>query len=115
MGLPLTTSRKKCHLVIVDRLTKSAHIVAIHDSWTVDKFAQLYVKEAVRLHGVQSDIISDRDSRFQAHFLKALQKAFGTKLQFNSAYHPEIDGQTERVNQIVEDMLRARVLDFQDK
>jgi len=61
-GFTIDDIKKKCHLVIVDRLTKSAHIVAIHDSWIVDKFAQLYVKEVVRLHGVPSDIISDRDS-----------------------------------------------------
>jgi len=69
----------------------------------------------VRLHGVPSDIILDRDSQFQARFWKALQKAFDTKLQFRSVYHPKINGQTERVNQIVEDMLQACVLDFQGK
>ena len=67
----------------------------------MDKLAQLYVKEVVRLHGVPSDIISDGDSRFQARFCKALPKAFDTKLQFSSAYHPETDGQMERVNQNV--------------
>ena len=61
------------------------------------------------------DIISDRDSRFQARFWEAPQKAFGTKLQFSSSYHPEIDGQTERINQIIEDMLQACLLDFQGK
>ena len=59
------------------------------------------------------DIISDRDSRFQARFWKALQKAFGTKLQFSSACGSKTNGQTERVNQIVKGMLRACVLDFQ--
>jgi len=107
--------KKNAIWVIVDRLTKSTHFVPIHDSWTVDKLAQLYVKKVVRLHGVPSDIISNRDSRFQARFWKALQKAFGTKLQYSSAYHLETDGQIKRINQIVEDMLRACVLDFQGK
>jgi len=115
MGLPLTASRRNAIWVIVDRLTKTAHFIAIHDTWEIDKLANIYVKEVVKLHGVPKDIISDRDPRFQARFWKALQKAFGTKLQFSSSYHPETDGQTERVNQIVEDMLRACVLDFQGK
>jgi len=59
--------------------------------------------------------VSDRDRRFQARFWQALQKAFGTKLNFSSSYHPEIDGQTKRVNQILEDMLRAYILHFQGK
>ena len=69
----------------------------------------------MQLHRVPSDIISNRDSQFQACFWKDLQAAFNTKLQFSSAYHPEIDGQTERVNQIVEYMLQAFVLNFQGK
>jgi len=55
------------------------------------------------------------DQRFQTRFWQALQKAFGAKLNFSSSYHPKIDGQTERVNQILEDMLRAGVLEFQGK
>ena len=67
------------------------------------------------MHGIPKDIVSDRDRRFQARFWQALQKAFGTKLNFSSSYHPETDGQTERINQILEDMLRACILDFQGK
>jgi len=69
----------------------------------------------VRLHGIPKDIVSDQDRRFQARFWQALQKAFGSKLNFSSSYQPETDGQTERVNQILEDMLRACILDFQGK
>ena len=72
MGLPLTASKKNAIWVMVDRLTKSAHFVAIHDSWNVDKLAQIYVKEVIRLRGIPQDIISDRDSRFQSLFWKAL-------------------------------------------
>jgi len=67
------------------------------------------------LHGIPTDIVSDRDQRFQALFWQALQKAFETKLNFSSSYHPETDGQTKRVNQIIEDMFRACVLEFQEK
>ena len=113
MGLPLSASKKNAIWVIVDRLTKSAYFLLIKDTWGVEKLAQLYVKEIVRLHGIPLDIVSDRDQRFQARFQQALQKAFGTKLNFSSFYHPETDGQMERVNQILEDMLRACVLEFQ--
>jgi len=81
----------------------------------VEKLAQLYVKEIVQLHGIPLDVVSDRDQKFQAYFWQALQKAFGTKLNFSSSYHPETDRQTKRVNQILEDMLSACVLEFQGK
>ena len=99
----------------MDELTKSAHFLPIHDTWGIERLAQLYVKEIVRWHGIPKDIVSDRDRRFHARFWQALEKAFGTKLNFNSSYHPKTDGQIERVNQILEDMLRACMLDFQGK
>ena len=76
----------------MDRLTKSAHFLLIHDTWGIERLAHLYVKEIVRLHRIPKDIVSDRDRRFQARFWQALQKAFGTKLNFSSSYHPETDG-----------------------
>ena len=72
-------------------------------------------QEIVRLHDKPKDIVSDRDQRFQPQFWQALQQDFGTKLNFSSSYHPETDGQTKRVNQVLKDMLRACVLDFQGK
>jgi len=64
MGLPLSASRKNTIWVLVDRLTKSARFILIHDTWGVERLAQLYVKEIVRLHGIPKDIVSDRDQRF---------------------------------------------------
>jgi len=115
MGLPPSASKRNAIWVIVDRLTKFAHFLPIHDTWGTKRLAQLYVKEIVCLHGIPKDIMSDRDRRFQVRFWQALQRAFGTKLNFSSSYHPETDGQTERVNQMLEDMLRACALDFQGK
>jgi len=115
MGLLLSASKKNAIWIIVNRLIISAHFLPIRDTWGVEKLAQLYVKELVRLHGIPLDIVSDRDQRFQTHFWQALQKAFGIKLNFGSSCHPKTDGQTERVNQIIEDMLRAWVLEFQGK
>jgi transposase InsO family protein len=74
--------------------------------------AKLYIENTVKLHGVPSRIVSDRGTQFTSRFSKSLHKAMGTKLDFSSAYHPQTDGRTERVNQILEDMLRACVLTY---
>jgi transposase InsO family protein len=74
--------------------------------------AKLYIENIVKLHGVPSRIVSDRGTQFTSRFWKSLHKAMGTKLDFSSAYHPQTHGQTERVNQILEDMLRACILTY---
>ena len=99
--------------VIVDRMTKSAHFLPIKTTYTVDKLAEVYIQEIVRLHGVPVSIVSDRDSRFTSTFWKRLQEGIGTRLKFSTAMHPQTDGQAERTIQTLEDMLRACVMDFQ--
>ena len=74
-------------------------------------FCRLYIREIVRLHGVPVSIVSDRDPRFTAHFWKSFQKAMGTRLTMSTAFHPQTNGQSERTIQVLEDMLRACVLD----
>jgi hypothetical protein len=74
--------------------------------------AKLYIENIVKLHGVPSRIVSDRGTLFTSRFWKSLHKAMGTKLDFSSYYHPQTDGQTEMVNQIMEEMLRACVLTY---
>ncbi|KAA0061233.1 pol protein [Cucumis melo var. makuwa] len=98
--------------VVVDRLTKSAHFVPGKSTYTASKCAQLYMFEIVRLHGVSVSIVSDRDARFTSKFWKGLQTAMGTRLDFSTTFHPQTDGQTERLNQVLEDMLRACALEF---
>ncbi|KAA3473673.1 Retrotransposable element Tf2 [Gossypium australe] len=78
-----------------------------------EEICDLYMSEIVRLHGVPLSIISDRDPRFTSRFWKKLQEALGMKLSFSTAFHPQTDGQSERVIQILEDMLRCCVLEFQ--
>lgn len=111
--LPKTTKGYDSIWVIVDRLTKSAHFIPVCSTYSMDRYAQLYVQEIVRLHGVPLSIVSDRDSKFLSLFWRSLHKALGTQLSFSTAYHPQTDGQSERTIQILEDMLRACVLDFQ--
>ena len=96
-------------------LIKSAHFLPIHDTWNIERLERLYVKEIVRLHEIPKDIVFNRGWRFQARFWQALQRVFGSKLNFSSSYHLEMDGQTKRVNQVIEDMLRACILDFQGR
>ena len=69
-------------------------------------------REIVRLHGVPMSIVSDRDTRFTSQFWESLQKTLGTQLRFSTTFHPQTEGQTEKLNQILEDMLRACVMDF---
>jgi hypothetical protein len=106
-GLPHTLHGYNSIWVIVDRLTKSAHFLLVKSSYTVAKYAELYLTKIVCLHGVPKTIVSDRGPQFTAHFWESLHDAMGTTLTFGTAYHPQTDGQTERVNQILEDMLRA--------
>ncbi|KAL0551955.1 hypothetical protein IC582_011048 [Cucumis melo] len=98
--------------VVVDRLTKSAHFVPGKSIYTASKWTQLYMFEIVRLHGVPVSIVSDRDARFTSKFWKGLQTAMGTRLDFSTAFHPLTDGQTEHLNQVLEDMMRACALEF---
>jgi len=110
--LPRTARGVDAIWVIVDRLTKSAHFLAISESSSAEKLAEIYVKEVVSRHGVPISIVSDRDVRFTSRFWKKFHEELGTKLHFSTAYHPQTDGQSERTIQTLEDMLRACVLDF---
>ncbi|KAL4022764.1 hypothetical protein IC575_016509 [Cucumis melo] len=84
--------------VVVDRLTKSAHFILGKSTYIASKWAQLYMSEIVRLHRVLVSIVSDKDARFTSKFWKSLQAAMGTRLDFSTAFHPQTDGQTERLN-----------------
>ena len=110
--LPRTSRKHVAIWVIVDRLTKSAHFLAVRMTFTLEKLCRLYIWAIVRLHGLTVSIVSDRDPRFTAQFWKSFQKAMGTQLSMITAFHPQTDGQSERTIQILEDMLRACVLDL---
>jgi hypothetical protein len=111
-GLPRTTRKHDAVWVVVDKLTKSAHFIPIRMTESLESLAQLYIREIVRLHGVLISIVSDKDPKFTTRFWKSLQDALGTKLDLNTAFHPQSDGQTERTIQTLEDMLRACAMDM---
>ena len=114
LGLPKTPSGEDSIWVIVDRLTKSAHFIPIKVKDLMDKLARLYVQNIIRLQGVLSAIISDKDSRFTSRLWQSLQKEMGMELKFITTFHPQTDGQSEQTNQILKDMLWACVLKFKD-
>ena len=112
VGLPKTSKGYDSIWVIVDRLTKSAHFLPVKIIFTAKQYAQLYMDRIVSLHGIPKTIISDRGTQFIARFWEHFHAALGTQLIRSSSYHPQTDGQTERINQILEDMLRACVLTY---
>ncbi|KAL4323589.1 hypothetical protein GQ457_11G020340 [Hibiscus cannabinus] len=111
-GLPMTQRHHDAIWVIVDRLTKTAHFLPVRVDFTLERLARLYIAEIIRLHGVPTSIISDRDPRFTSGFWEAFQTALGTKLHLSTAFHPQTDGQSERIIQVLEDMLRCCIIDF---
>jgi transposase InsO family protein len=96
----------------VDRLTKTARFIPVKTNYSSAKLAELYMTRIVCLHGIPKRIISDRGTQFTSHFWEKVHEALGSYLAFSTAYHPQTDGQTERTNQVLEDMLRACALDF---
>jgi transposase InsO family protein len=112
MGLPRTQSGYDFIWVIVDRLTKIAHFIPIKTTYSKPQLAELYISRIVCLHRVSKKIVSDRGTQFTLKFWQGLHETLDTQLCFSSAYHPQTDGQTERVNQILEDMLRACALQY---
>jgi len=110
--LPTSASGYNMIWVIVDRLTKSAHFIAIKEKFGLERLTSIYIKEIVSRHGVPTSIISDRDGRFTSQFWRSLNDALGTRLDMSTAYHPQTDGQSERTIQTLEDLLRACVMDF---
>jgi hypothetical protein len=112
VGLPRTQSGYDSIWVIVDRLTKVAHFIPIKTTYSGSQLTELYMSRIVCLHGVPKKIVSNRGTHFTLKFRERLQETLDTQLCFCSAYHSQTEGQTKRVNQILEDMLRACALQY---
>ena len=109
MGLPKTKSGNDGIQVMVEKLTKLVKFAPIKTTITAPQSAAVFFDKIVCSHGVPESIVSDRDARFTSSFWRCLWKLLGTKLSMSTAYHPQTDGQTERANRTLEDMLRAFV------
>jgi hypothetical protein len=112
MGLPLAVRKFDSIWVIVHRLTKSAHFILVNTKYRAKKYAEIYIAHVLCLHRVPKTIISNWGSQFVTHFWEQLHATLRTHLIHSLAYHPQMDDQTEQVNQILEDMLRAYVMEY---
>jgi transposase InsO family protein len=112
VGLSRTQSGYDSIWVIMDRLTKVAHFIPVKTTYYGPQLAELYMLRIVYLHEVPKKVVSDRRTQFTSKFWERLHETLDTQLRFSSAYHPQTDGQTKRVNQILEVMLRARALQY---
>ncbi|GJP49632.1 hypothetical protein CLOM_g8818, partial [Closterium sp. NIES-68] len=110
-GLPATATGNDAVLVVVDRLTKMAHFAPCRTTITAEDTAKLFISTVVRFHGLPSAIISDRDPKFASKFWQETWVQYDTRLQFSYAYHPQTDGQTERTNQTMDQLIRTNCPD----
>jgi hypothetical protein len=107
-GLP-ECSGYNCIMVVVDRLSKMMHAVPTTEKVTSEGIARLYRDYVWKHHGLPQQIISDRGTQFISEFMRELNSILGIKTSASTAYHPQTDGQTERVNQEIEQYLRLFV------
>ncbi|WMV08035.1 hypothetical protein MTR67_001420 [Solanum verrucosum] len=112
VGVPKTLGKFDSNWVVFDRLTMLAHFIPGRIDYNDEQLAKVYAKEIVRLHWVPLSIISDRGTQFTSKFWRKLHDELGTQLTFSTAFHPQMDGQSEMTIQVLEDMSRACVIDF---
>jgi hypothetical protein len=105
-GLPTTEEGNDAIAVFVDKLSKMVHLVACHETDGALEVANMFVSVVFRSHGVPKTLLTDRDPRFTSNLFREISKLLGVKQAMSSAFHPQTDGQTERVNRVVEEMLR---------
>lgn len=102
-------------MVVVDRFTKYSHFVPLSHPFKASDVAQSFMDSVYKLHGLPNNIISDRDPIFTSRFWRELMAKLEIQLNMSTAYHPQTDGQTEKVNQCLENYLRSMVHDQQGK
>jgi len=107
--LPTTADGCDAIMAVVERLSKMVHLIPTRTTATAPEIAELYFNYVTKLHGLQKSIISDRDSKFTSRFWEELTKLWDTRLGRSTAYHPQTDGQTERTNRVLQEVLRAYV------
>ncbi|GJP57726.1 hypothetical protein CLOP_g17136 [Closterium sp. NIES-67] len=105
--LPTITTGHDAILVVIEKLSKMGHFIPTHTVARSEETTQLFVRYIISQHGIPTTFISDRDPKFTSKFWKELMSLLGTKLVMSSEYHLQTDGQIERLNQIVEQLLCA--------
>jgi transposase InsO family protein len=113
-GLPKSKG-KDVILVVVDRLTKYAHFIPLAHPYSVQKVATLFMDTIIKLHGPPTVIVTDRDRIFLSKLWQEIFSALQISLHFSTSYHPESDGQTEQVNQCMEQYLRCMAFEAPQK
>jgi hypothetical protein len=114
VGLTPTKQGHDAIFLCVDKLSKMAHFMATTTTMTTEEMARLFRDRVYKLHGILLKLISDRDARFTGRFWKELHYLLSTQLAMSTSFHPQTDGQTERLNRVLEDMLRHYVSPSQD-
>ena len=105
IGLPKTQKKNDLIMVVIDKLSKSAHFIPMKSTYKTINIVEFFMKEIFRLHGISKMVIFDRDVKFMSKLWKELFVGLDTNLNFSTSYHPQMDGKTEQMNQIVDDML----------
>ena len=109
--LPKNQNLNDSIIVVVDKLSKATHFIPVKTVYKDANIADIFLKQIFRLHGIPKVIISNRDPKFTGNFWKSLFKGLNTTLNFSTSFHPQTDGQIERVNQVLEYLLRMYVKD----
>ena len=96
-------------MVVIDKISKVAHFISVKTTYKAANIVEIFMEQIFCLHGIPKFIISDKDPKFTCNFWKSLFKGLNTTLNLSTSFHLQMDGQTEKVNEVLEDMLRMYV------